>query len=34
LGGTAAARGSDWGFLWLLAKCRLEAQFSSLLLLG
>jgi hypothetical protein len=30
----AAARGSDWGFLWLLAKCRLKAQFFSLLSRG
>jgi hypothetical protein len=27
----AAARGSGWGFLWILAKYRLEAQFFSLL---
>jgi hypothetical protein len=27
-GGMSAALGSDWGFWWLLAECRLEAQFS------
>jgi hypothetical protein len=26
-GRMTAARGSVWGFLWLLARCRLEAQF-------